>query len=163
MLWTLRFFFEKTPSKKTACFMFFGLFWLLSCSFICFHVVLLKWLLFLFISSCCSSSFHLFSLFFVSSCFLVSFIFPSLSNFILLISFLSLCFFMSNSVQKMYFFELLQNSLFLSSLFHQNLSFLCFLFCWAFLRLIYFSMFCFSVSWKMVSHFVWLSFFRFFL
>ena len=30
--------------------------------------------------------------------------------------------------KKMYLFELLQNSLFLSSLFHQNLSFLCFLF-----------------------------------
>ena len=38
--------------------------------------------------------------------------------------------------KKMYLFELLQNSLFLSSLFHQNLSFLCFLFCWTFLRLI---------------------------
>ena len=92
--------------------MFLGLFWLCSYSFKCFHVVLLKWLLFLFISSFCSSSFHLFSLsFFVSSCFLVSFTFLSLTSFCWSLYYLcvSSC---QTLCKKKYLFELLQNSLF---------------------------------------------------
>ena len=80
-----------------------------------FHVVLLKWLLYLFISSIRSSSFHLLSL----SSLLVSrffHLFLTILNFLFLVKFI---------VQKN-LFRLLQHSLFLSSLFHQNLSFLCF-------------------------------------
>ena len=59
--------------------------------------------------------------------FLVSFTFLSLSSFCWSLYYLcvSWC---QILCKKMYLFELLQNSLFLSSLFHQNLSFLCFLF-----------------------------------
>ena len=139
--------------------MFFGLFLLFSYSFKCFSWRSSKMtsfpLYFLLLFILFPSVLSLLCLFLFSRFFLLS-----LPYFILLVSLLSLCFFMSKSVGKKYLFELLQNSVFLSSLFHQNLSFLCFLFLLGLFQTnIYFSMFCFSVSWKMVSHFVWLSFF----
>ena len=84
-----------------------------SFSFICFscrflfdvsrspsqHASLSKCLLYLFISSFCSSSFHLFS-FFVSCCFLVSFTFSHFLNFLFFDLFIISMFFMSNFLWK---------------------------------------------------------------
>ena len=144
------FFFWKTPLKKTACFMFFGLFLLFSYSFIVFHVVLLKWLLplyflllFIFFSSVLSLfCLLLFSRFFhLFLPFILNFLFWSFYHL-----YVSLC---KTLWKKRYLFRLQQNSLFLSSLFPKKLLFLCFLFCRAFFTLIYVPRFLsFSVSWK---------------
>ena len=124
-----------------------------------FHVVLSKMtsfpLHFLLLFIIFPSVLSLFCLFLFSRFFHLS-----LPYFILLVSLLSLCFFMSNSVQKNCIFLNFCKTLFFCLLFSVEISvFSVSFFCWAFLRPNYFSMFCFSVSWKMVSHFVWLSFF----
>ena len=116
--------------------LFFMLFfvWFFLISFAtCF---LLKSLLYLFISSFYSSSFHLFSL--------------PLLNFLFLLFLSSPCFLMSKSLWKN-LLKLLQ-TIFLSSFSIKKSRFLCFLFCW-FFSLIYFSHVLFFLSWKMVSRF----------
>ena len=111
-------FFQHRLCRKNFMFCVFRSLLIFSFSFICFscrflfdfsrspsqHASLSKCLLYLFISSFCSSSFHLFS-FFVSSCFLVSFTFSHFLNFLFFLVFLlSLCFFMSNSLWKKSFY-----------------------------------------------------------
>ena len=93
-------FFQHRLCRKNFMFCVFRSLLIFSFSFICFscrflfdfsrspsqHASLSKCLLYLFISSFCSSSFHLFS-FFVSSCFLVSFTFSHFLNFLFFWSF----------------------------------------------------------------------------
>ena len=112
LFWTLHFF-QHRLCRKNFMFCVFRSLLIFSFSFICFscrflfdfsrspsqHASLLKGLLYLFISTFCSSSFHLF-FFFVSSCFLVSFTFSHFLNFPFFVFLISLCFYMSNSLWK---------------------------------------------------------------
>ena len=165
MRWTLRFFFfEKTPSKKTACVLFFGLFWLLSYSFICF--------------SCRSSKMTSFPLHFL----LLFILFPPVLSLFCL--FLFSRFFHLSLPFKLHFVGLFIISVFLHvKLCAKNCIFLNFcktlffcllfsikisvfsvsFFCWAFLRLIYFPCFVFLSLEKWFLILFDSPFFRFFL
>ena len=140
--------------------MFFGLFWLLSYSFICF-----------FMSSSKMTSFplHFLLLFILFPPVLSLFCLFLFSRFVHLslpfklhfvgIFIISVFLHVKLCAKKCIFLDCSKTLFLLSSLFHQNLSFLCFLFLLGLSQTNIFSMFCFSVSWEMVSHFVWLSFF----
>ena len=156
-------FFNRDSVGKTSCFVFIGPFFFSCFSFICFscgflfdvsrspsqHASLSKCLLYLFISSFCSSSFHLFS-FFVSSCFLVSFTFSDFLNFLFL-SFYYLYVLCVKLLVEKNLFKLLRNYFFFFSP-QKN-----FVFSVSFSLGLFFDMFfhvwSFSVSWKMVSRF----------
>ena len=126
-----------------------------SFSFICFscrflfdfsrspsqHASLLKCLLYLFISSFCSSSFHLFS-FFVSSCVLVSFTFSHFLNFLFL-SFYYLYVSLCQTLCGKNLFKLLRN--YFSSFHIKKTSFSLFPFLLAFFYM-FFHVWSFSVS-----------------
>ena len=126
-----------------------------SLSFICFscrflfdfsrspsqHASLSKCLLYLFISSFCSSSFHLFS-FFVSSCFLVSFTFSHFLNFLFLSFYYLYVLYVKLFVDKI-FLNFCETIFLLFT--SKKLRFLCFLFSWVFFNM-FFHVWSFSVS-----------------
>ena len=144
-------FFEKYMIGKTSCFMFFGLIFFSVFLSSVFHVVLLKWLF----SSLCPPFVHplstcslffvlLFSRFFHLFLTFLNFLFWS--KFIVHHLFVSLC---KTLCQKIFILLDCSKTLFFSLLFSVKISvFSVSFFCCAFFRPIYFSMFCFSVSWK---------------